>query len=125
MKKSPLNNEPTVNSSLTANVVGNQPKILENYDLSLLEEKLVVERHKQKVGEVIVRKIIETRTIHIPIRREKLIVEKTGGVGSNHLTEIDLGEEKVNEIKFSELGDTNDIYQVQSEFISLEVFSKN
>lgn len=62
--------------------------------LRLLEEKLVVERKKRKVGEVIVRKVVETRMIQVPVRREKLIVEQ---VGSQHqkLAEIDLGEETV------------------------------
>ena len=55
------------------------------------------------MGEVIVRKIVETRTIHIPIRREKLIVEKVG-INPEQITEIDLGKEKVNGIEFNHLG---------------------
>lgn len=110
MENLPLDNEPINNlEAATA----------EQYDISLLEEKLVVKRSRHKVGEVVVRKIVETQTMHIPIRREKLIVEKIG-VSNEQLTEIDLGSEKVNGIKFNELGNTNDIYQSQSEFVSLD-----
>ncbi|MEO0924269.1 MAG: DUF2382 domain-containing protein [Cyanobacteria bacterium J06643_13] len=109
MENLPSNNEPINNLEAAA----------EQYDISLLEEKLVVKRSRRKVGEVVVRKEIETQTLHIPIRREKLIVEKIG-VSNEQLTEIDLGSEKVNGIKFNELGNTNDIYQSQSEFVSLD-----
>lgn len=110
MENLPLDNEPINNlEAATA----------EQHDISLLEEKLVVKRSRQKVGEVVVRKEIETQTLHIPIRREKLIVEKIG-VSDEQLTEIDLGSEKVNGIKFNELGNTNNIYQAQSEFVSLD-----
>ncbi len=96
-----------------------QAEIRENYQISLLEEKLVVKRRQLKVGEVIVRKEVETRMVHLPIRREKLIIEKVG-VTNEYLTEIDLGEGEINGVKFSELSNTNDIYQVQSGFVSLE-----
>ena len=110
MENFALNNEPINN-------LEKAPK--EQYDISLLEEKLVVKRSKHKVGEVIVRKEIETQTIHIPIRREKLIIERAG-VSNEQLTEIDLGEGEVNGVKFNELGNTNDIYQTQSKFVSLD-----
>lgn len=63
-------------------------------EILLLEERLVVERSKQKVGEVIVRKEIETRIVEIPVRREKLIIEQ---ISPQHkqLAEIDLGEGEV------------------------------
>ncbi len=44
--------------------------------IPLLEERLAVHRYKNKVGEVIVRKEIETQIIRVPIRREKLVVEQ-------------------------------------------------
>lgn len=92
---------------------------LEEHQIQLLEEKLVVKRLKQKVGEIIIRKEIETRTIHLPIRREKLIIEKAGAT-TEHLAEIDLKEGKVNGVKFSELTDTDDLYLTQSNFVSKE-----
>lgn len=44
--------------------------------IQLLEERLVVNRSKRKVGEVIVRKEIETRVVEVLVRREKLVVEQ-------------------------------------------------
>ncbi len=65
--------------------------------IRLLGERLVVDRSKRKIGEVIVRKEIETRMIQIPVRREKLIVEQ---VSPEHkqLAEIDLGEEEISSL---------------------------
>lgn len=60
----------------------------------LLGERLVVERKKNKIGEVIIRKEVETRMIQIPVRREKLIIEKPG-IEPQKLAEIDLGEEEI------------------------------
>jgi stress response protein YsnF len=61
-------------------------------NIPLREERLVVNRHKRKVGEVVVRKVIETRIIEVPVRREKLIVEQVSPEYKK-LTEISLGEE--------------------------------
>ena len=119
MENFSLDNDPQLNQTQTNNVGETQAKVVEEYQISLLEEKLVVKRSKHKVGEVVVRKKIETRMIHLPIRREKLIVEKAG-VTTEHLSEIDLGEGKVNGVKFSELTGTDDIYLAQSNFVSLE-----
>lgn len=99
------------------------PHILDEHQISLLEEKLVVKRQKRKVGEVIVRKEIETRIIHLPIRREKLIIEKAG-VTNEYLTEVDLGEGQVNGVKFSELGNTKELHLSQSGFLSIESAQK-
>lgn len=60
--------------------------------ISLKEERLVVDRKKQKVGEVIVRKEIETEIIEVPVQREKLIVEQVGA-DPKQLAEIDLTDE--------------------------------
>lgn len=119
----PLNNDLPTDSFPEENSQIVEGEILQSQNISLLEEKLVVQRRRQKVGEVVVRKEIETRMIHIPIRREKLIVERVG-VTTEHLREIDLGEEKVNGVKFSELQNADSIYQAQSNFISLEALQK-
>ncbi|OWY65583.1 hypothetical protein B7486_41225 [cyanobacterium TDX16] len=60
--------------------------------IKLLAERVVVERKKRKVGEVIVRKEIETRMVEVPVRYEKLIVEQ---VNPEHkqIAEINLGQE--------------------------------
>lgn len=49
---------------------------LEAETIQLLEERLVVDRHRRKVGDVIVRKVIETKMVEVPVRRETLVVEQ-------------------------------------------------
>ncbi|XGV98571.1 MAG: DUF2382 domain-containing protein [Leptolyngbya sp. BL-A-14] len=67
------------------------PKIVEEEVIPLLEERLVVDRKRRKVGEVVVRKEIETQMIEVPVRREKLIVEQIGAE-TKQLATIDLGQ---------------------------------
>jgi hypothetical protein len=62
--------------------------------IKLLEERLVVNSHHQKVGDVIVRKVIETRMVEVPIRREKLIVEQISPE-NKQLAEIDLASAEI------------------------------
>ncbi|MFW6357856.1 MAG: DUF2382 domain-containing protein, partial [Chroococcales cyanobacterium] len=71
-----------------------ETEVVEQEIIRLLEEKLVIDRHKRKVGEVIVRKEIETRMVEVPVRREKLIIEEVGNP-NRPLTEIDLGRGQV------------------------------
>ena len=71
--------------------------------IRLLGERLVVERSKRKIGEVIIRKEIETRMIQIPVRREKLIIEEPG-IEPKQLAEIDLGEEEISHDELKNLG---------------------
>ena len=44
------------------------PEVLEDELIRLLGERLVIDRSKRKVGEVIVRKEIETRMVQVPVR---------------------------------------------------------
>ncbi len=67
----------------------------------LLEERLVVDSVRQKVGEVVVRKVIETEMIQVPVRREKLIVEQVGAE-YKQLAEIDLGQGEISGIELAE-----------------------
>jgi hypothetical protein len=71
----PLNEDFVVanHSGQTADATGEQQV---QTNIQLLEERLVVDLHKRKVGEVIVRKEIETRIVEVPICREILIVEQ-------------------------------------------------
>ncbi|MGB3640317.1 MAG: DUF2382 domain-containing protein [Rivularia sp. (in: cyanobacteria)] len=69
--------------------------------IRLLGERLVVERSKRKIGEVIIRKEVETRMIQIPVRREKLIIEEPG-IEPKQLAEIDLGEEEISQNEFQQ-----------------------
>jgi stress response protein YsnF/sporulation protein YlmC with PRC-barrel domain len=70
--------------------------------IRLLEERLVVESNKHKVGEVVVRKEIETRMVQVPVRREKLIVEQ---VSPEHkqLAEIDLSGGEISGLELNEV----------------------
>ncbi|MEW6493665.1 MAG: DUF2382 domain-containing protein [Cyanobacteriota bacterium] len=69
-------------------------QIVEEEIVRLLEERLVINRSKRKVGEVVVRKEIETQIIEVPIQREKLIIEQVGPE-PRQLAEIDLGKGEV------------------------------
>lgn len=68
--------------------------VLEEEIVRLLEERLVVNRSKHKVGEVVVRKEIETQIIEVPIQREILIIEQVGSE-TKRLAEIDLSKGEV------------------------------
>jgi hypothetical protein len=59
--------------------------------IQLLEERLVVRSDKRKVGEIVVRKEIETRIVEVPVRREKLIVERVEPT-YERIAEIDIGQ---------------------------------
>lgn len=61
--------------------------------IQLLEERLVVNRKRNKVGEISVRKVIETEMVQVPVRREKLVIEKIGE--SEPLVEVGLGETRI------------------------------
>lgn len=53
------------------------PRLENGTTVRLHEERLVINRGKRrKVGEVVVRKEVETQLIEVPVQREKLIVEQ-------------------------------------------------
>jgi stress response protein YsnF len=58
--------------------------------INLLQERLIVDRQRRKIGEVIVRKEIETRIVEVPVRREKLVVEQISPE-RKQLVSLDLG----------------------------------
>lgn len=70
--------------------------------IPLLEERLVVDRRKRKVSEVVVRKEIETYIVEVPVRREKLIVEQVSPE-YKQLAVVDLGQVQANDINVSAL----------------------
>jgi stress response protein YsnF len=80
----------------------NSQQVTEEQIIRLLEERLFVESSKRKVGEVIVRKVIETRMVQVPVRREKLIVEQ---ISPEHkqLAEIDLGQGEIAGVDLTEV----------------------
>lgn len=107
------------------------PEVLEEEIIRLLGERLVVDRSKRKVGEVIVRKEIETRMVQVPVRHEKLIVEQ---VSPEHkqLAEIDLGQEilavelntpEITENKLSKTVSLGNEFTATGEFSSAKIAS--
>jgi stress response protein YsnF len=59
--------------------------------IPLLAERVIVDRHKRKSGEIVIRKVIETEVIEVLVRREKLIVEQVSPE-YKELAVIDLGQ---------------------------------
>ena len=96
-------NEKTLENSntLKEETKYNLENVVEEDIIRLLGERLIVDSSKRKIGEVIVRKEIETRMVQIPVRREKLIVEQ---ISPEHkqLAEIDLGLTEISGIDFAE-----------------------
>jgi sporulation protein YlmC with PRC-barrel domain len=78
---------------------GNGGEVKDENIVRLLEERLIADHRKRKVGEVVVRKEIETQMVQVPVRREKLIVEQ---VSPEHqqLAEIDLSEGDIEGLEF-------------------------
>lgn len=74
--------------------------VLEEEIVRLLEERLVVNRRKQKIGEVVVRKEIETHIIEVPIQREILIIEQVGSE-TKRLAAIDLSKGEVTGVELT------------------------
>lgn len=96
---------------------GEPPEVVEEEIIRLLEEKLVVNRSKHKVGEVVIRKEIETRMVEVPVRREKLIVEQVGSE-TKQLAEIDLGGEEIIGVDPRSVSNSDTGYTVTGEFVS-------
>ncbi|MBD2742022.1 DUF2382 domain-containing protein [Coleofasciculus sp. FACHB-1120] len=106
-----LNNHPEEleRDSMPADAYNNfstEAEVVEEEIFRLLEERLIVDNNKHKVGEVIVRKEIETRMVEVPVRREILIVEQ---VSPEHkqLAEIDLGQGEIPNLELIEAANFN------------------
>ncbi|MEA5506907.1 DUF2382 domain-containing protein [Halotia wernerae UHCC 0503] len=98
-----VSSEKLADSETTNNQIEleNLEEIGEEEIIRLLGERLVVDSKKRKVGEVIVRKIIETRMIQVPVQREKLIVEQVTPE-YKQLAEIELGQGEISGIELTE-----------------------
>jgi sporulation protein YlmC with PRC-barrel domain len=79
----------------------NERDVIEEEVIRLLAERLIVDRSKRKVGEIVVRKQVETRMVEVPVRYEKLIVEQVGSE-NKQLAEIVLGAGEVTGIELLE-----------------------
>lgn len=79
----------------TVTVNADRQQIMSNASktIQLVEERLVVNRKRVKVGEISVRRVVETEIIEVPIRREKLVVERIGE--GDPLVEVKLGEPRL------------------------------
>lgn len=93
-----------------------QPEVREEKKLYLKAENLTVDHRREKMGEVVVRKEIETDTVSVPVRREKLVVEAADS-DEEPLAEIDLSETRIG--GFS-VNSTSEKPTVTGEFHSLE-----
>lgn len=98
--------------------------VVEEEVIRLLEERLIVDVTKRKVGEVIVRKEIVTRMVEVPVHYEKLIVEQISPE-RKQLAEINLGEENIPDFELSQPATTSIENQptVSGEFTSLKTAS--
>lgn len=90
--------------------------------IRLLEERLVVDVKKHKLGEVIIRKEVETHIIQVPVRREKLIVEQIDPE-RKQLAEIDLGQAEIPQFETHELAHDDGQPTVKGVFNSLKTAS--
>jgi Domain of unknown function (DUF2382) len=75
----PLKSLPSQTNSAFNNLskaIQKNTEILAQESINLLEERLIVENKICKKGEVVVRKVVETRIIEVPVRNEKLIIEQ-------------------------------------------------
>lgn len=94
-------------------------KVKESLKIPLIEEQLKVNRHKRKLGEVVFRKKIETRMIQVPVRREKLIVERIGE-NPEKIAEVLIGETKLNGFEPVELTKDDTLHITKSHFLTIE-----
>jgi len=86
--------------------------------IRLLEERLVVSSTKRKVGEVIVRKEIETHIVEVPVRREKLVVEQISPE-RKQLAEVDLTQGEISTVELAQLAEqtVSQSKPIESKFI--------
>ncbi|MBD2184385.1 DUF2382 domain-containing protein [Planktothrix sp. FACHB-1355] len=91
--------------------------VVEEEVIRLLEERLVVNLNKRKVGEVVVRKEIETRMVEVPVQYEKLIVEQVSP-SPKVLAEIDLGQGEIPTPEAIAAANPNSQLTVSGEFTS-------
>jgi hypothetical protein len=102
------------NQGTTPEPLRNQP---DEVVIPLLEERVVVNRRRRKVGEVVVRREIETYIVKVPIRREKLIVEQFSPE-YQQIAVVELGQAQVTEFDNLEAVEVSDSPTVSGEFSS-------
>ncbi|WP_413166477.1 DUF2382 domain-containing protein [Capilliphycus salinus ALCB114379] len=95
------------------------PQTVDSETVRLLAERLEVKHDRKKIGEVIVRKQVETEIVEVPIRREKLIIEQVGST-DKPLAEVDLSRGKIQGIELEQLKTKPHQVTVKGEFLSLK-----
>ncbi|GEM_PF-6446066 len=95
----------------------------ERTTVRLLEERLFVDRKKRKVGDVIVRKEIETRIVEVPVRRETLIVEQISPEYKS-LASIDLSDSAIEGVELLAPAEARTQPSVSMEFTSARAASQ-
>ncbi len=103
-----------VSQPTTPATVANQPNEIV---IPLLAERVVVDRRRRKLGEVVVRKEIETHIVEVPVRREKLIVEQVSPE-YQQIAVVELGQAPVNESDTLEAVEITNSPIVNGEFAS-------
>jgi hypothetical protein len=95
------------------------PSLTNEVVIPLLDERLVIDRQRRKVGEVVIRKEIETQVVEVPIHREKLIVEQVSPE-YQQIAVVELGPVEVDNHKNYSFANADDSYATQSSTVSGE-----
>lgn len=119
------NNYPNQPNNLNSQLNDEQqsPAIKETYQIPLLEEKIKINRRKQKIGEVVIRKEVETKTVQVAIQREKLIVERIGKQ-PEQLAEVVIRDDQANGFTFGQLEPNAHLHITKSHFLPITTAQK-
>lgn len=111
--------EPIAPEIAQLQVVQTAPSVPDVSAFKLLEERLVIDRNKRKIGEVVVRKEIETRMVQVPIRSERLIVEQLSPE-YRQLASVELGQGEVTGVDLAAVTVSEQTPAIHGEFTSIE-----
>lgn len=99
-------------------------EVVKQHNIPLLAERLVVDRRRRKVGEIVVRKVVETQMVNVPVRRERLIVEQ---VSPEHKSlaaiDLDRGELSQDELRRLIPGASDDAIRNATHAINVQTAS--
>ncbi|MFB2773042.1 YsnF/AvaK domain-containing protein [Pelatocladus sp. BLCC-F211] len=97
------NIEPVMSTAPDMNLEQNEiGEKTEEEIIRLLSERLIVNKKKRKIGDVIVRKEIETRMVQVPVQYEKLVIEQVSPE-NKLLAEFALGQEEISGVELSQV----------------------
>lgn len=112
-RRSPSSSQPVSQPITPATLANKTYEVV----IPLLDERVVVARLRRKVGEIVIRKEVETHMVEVPIRREKLIIEQ---VSPEYLqiAVVELGQAQVTEFDTQEAVEVTPSPTVSGEFAS-------